>query len=671
MLKRSRHELDAELLVEVVVGAVLRHGQLLVALAKRAAVPHLVEEDGAEALRAGAVGLGQQADDAGVWPVDVAGAEQVPRRRADLDAAVDVHERRAVEVQQQARAHDGDGAHGHAQAGEGRGQPHVRPGEEDAAGDGHADEVVEHCQHEVELDALEDGAAEVQRHDDVREAAADEDDVGGVHGHGRAGPDGYADVRLRQRRRVVDAVADHGDDAVLVLQLADGGLLVSREAVGVHVGDVDAQALRHVPGDRPVVARAHVHRHARALERCDGARRVVLDGIGDAEDAEHAHHLLPHEHRGHAAGPQVVRLGLDGLGHHQAGALHELLLASAERRPVPRPHAHDAHADLRPEAAGDEDRAVRGPGDVQLLRQGAGADGVRNGVLRGPLDGGGGLEELVPRCEHRVRVQVGAALGVQQLRRGVELGHDGLARGERARLVQHDGAQGGHALQRVAALDEHAVARRDAGADHDGGGRRQAERARAGDDDDGDAKEQREEEGVIVVVGHPLRGDGAGVGQDEPGEEGDEGDGEHHRHEDTGGAIGKRLDGRLGHLRLRHEPDDLGHEALRAHLGRDHPQRPVLVHGAAVDGVAGLLALGHGLARDGRLVHVGLAVLDLAVARDARARLHAQQVAGLQVGNGHLLGVVAVLVGQAPGRLRLQLEQRRDGVGRVPPRHRL
>ena len=37
----------------------------------------------------------------------------------------------------------------------------------------------------------------------------------GLHGHVGAGADGDADVGLRQRGGVVDAVADHGDDRAL------------------------------------------------------------------------------------------------------------------------------------------------------------------------------------------------------------------------------------------------------------------------------------------------------------------------------------------------------------------------------------------------------------------------------------------------------------------------
>ncbi len=55
-----------------------------------------------------------------------------------------------------------------------------------------------------------------------------------------------------------------------------------------------------------------------------------------------------------------------------------------------------------------------------------------------------------------------------------------------------------------ARLDQDAVRGGHAGADHDGGGRRQAQRAGAGDDEDVDSEEQREQE-VVMPRGEPLR----------------------------------------------------------------------------------------------------------------------------------------------------------------------
>ena len=51
--------------------------------------------------------------------------------------------------------------------------------------------------------------------DDAVESAGDEGDVGGFDRDVGAGADGEPDVGLGQRGGVVDAIADHADDAVL------------------------------------------------------------------------------------------------------------------------------------------------------------------------------------------------------------------------------------------------------------------------------------------------------------------------------------------------------------------------------------------------------------------------------------------------------------------------
>ena len=74
------------------------------------------------------------------------------------------------------------------------------------------------------------------------EVALDERDGRALHRDVGARAHRDADVGLRERRRVVDAVAGHRDDAALALQALDGrGLLV-----GQHVGDdlVDAELAR-------------------------------------------------------------------------------------------------------------------------------------------------------------------------------------------------------------------------------------------------------------------------------------------------------------------------------------------------------------------------------------------------------------------------------------------
>ena len=90
---------------------------------------------------------------------------------------------------------------------------------------------------------------------DAGEVAAHQRDVGGLGGDVGARGHGDADIGLRQRRRVVEAVADHRDAAALALQPLDRVDL----AVGQHLGDhlVDAGLPRDRLGGRAPIAGEH------------------------------------------------------------------------------------------------------------------------------------------------------------------------------------------------------------------------------------------------------------------------------------------------------------------------------------------------------------------------------------------------------------------------------
>ena len=72
-----------------------------------------------------------------------------------------------------------------------------------------------------------------------------------MHGHVGAAAHGDADVGGGQSRGVIDAIADHGDDAGF-LQFGDGGGFVGWQYLGVHV--FNAQGLGHHAGAATVVA---------------------------------------------------------------------------------------------------------------------------------------------------------------------------------------------------------------------------------------------------------------------------------------------------------------------------------------------------------------------------------------------------------------------------------
>ena len=65
---------------------------------------------------------------------------------------------------------------------------------------------------------------------DAPQVVAEQDQVGGGHRDIGAGPEGKPEVRRRERRRVVDAVADHRHLVSPGLQPGDDGGLIGRAA---------------------------------------------------------------------------------------------------------------------------------------------------------------------------------------------------------------------------------------------------------------------------------------------------------------------------------------------------------------------------------------------------------------------------------------------------------
>ena len=98
-------------------------------------------------------------------------------------------------------------------------------------------DVVAERPEEVALDRRERAAREPDGIRARAQVARDERDVGGLDRDVRAGADREAEIGLRERRGIVDAVADHRDDAALVLQPADDSGLVLGQDVGDHLGD--------------------------------------------------------------------------------------------------------------------------------------------------------------------------------------------------------------------------------------------------------------------------------------------------------------------------------------------------------------------------------------------------------------------------------------------------
>ena len=118
-------------------------------------------------------------------------------------------------------------------------------------------------------------AAEVARLGDAAQVAFHQRDAGALHGDVGAGAHGDADIGLRQRRGVVDAVAGHGHDAPFRLQPLDHLALLLRQHFGLDL--VDAELARHGVRGRAAVAGEHDDAHA--VRRAAARIASGVDGL--------------------------------------------------------------------------------------------------------------------------------------------------------------------------------------------------------------------------------------------------------------------------------------------------------------------------------------------------------------------------------------------------------
>ncbi len=354
------------------------------------------------------------------------------------------------------------------------------------------------------------------------------------------------------------------------------------------------------------------------MQRLDGVRCGLLDGIGDAEQPgrlavdgdEHDRLALPAQ----GLGLRGERLGVHAELRHQCAVAERDLLAVHP--------AQDTLARLRLEVR------CAGELDAALLR--APDDGRGQGVLAAALEARGEAQQrrLIRTCGRGDRDQLGFALG------------------QGAGLVHHEGVDLAHHLDGLGVLEQHPHVRAAPGRHHDGHGRRQPQGARAGDDEHRHGVDERKSHG--------------GLGTDKgPDDEGDESDDHYRRYEVTGDEIGQLLDGCAAALGLGHHLHD-----LREHrVGPDplglHDQAAGAVHGGADDAIARILLHRDGLAGDHRFVHRARALDHLAVHGNLLTGAHAQAVAGPDLIEGHVL-LAAVRV-DAPRGLGCKTEERTDG----------
>ena len=155
--------------------------------------------------------------------------------------------------------------------------------------------------------------------------------------------------------------------------------------------------------------------------------------------------------------------------------------------------------------------------------------------------------------------------------------HSRLAPGQRAGLVEDDGADLVETLERLGVPEQDAVLRSLARADHDRCRRRKAERTRTRHDEHGDRVDEREVER-------------RGRAERKPGDERQAGDGEHTGDEVAGHDVGEALDGSLRALGVLDEPHDLGKDGVAPDAGCLERERARAVERPADDLVAGFLS---------------------------------------------------------------------------------
>ena len=122
--------------------------------------------------------------------------------------------------------------------------------------------------------------------DELGRVAVEVDHVAGLARRDRAGVHGDADVGLGERRRVVGAVAAHGDELALGLLVADQLELRLGRRLGEEV--VDAGLGGDGGGGHRVVAGDHHRADAHAAQLGEALADAALDDVLEVDDAEQA-----------------------------------------------------------------------------------------------------------------------------------------------------------------------------------------------------------------------------------------------------------------------------------------------------------------------------------------------------------------------------------------------
>ena len=441
--------------------------------------------------------------------------------------------------------------------------------------------------HSDEIDR--DGADEVERHDrprtpgdahgrdKVRRIGGDEHDVRAVSGDVGPAAHGDADVGPGERRRVVDAVADHRHLAPRSPQRIDEGRFLLGKKLCSAV--VDAEPGADGPRGALPVAGHHGDLQPHAFQFGDRARRAGPNGVGqDCGCAVRAVHA-------HVNGGALDVAGIGGVRHKRRVAGDD---------GAPSDSCDDSHARAVLEGVG---RPCGRPALAEMLDHGLGQRVLRIGFRR--------------RQQKQQFFFVDSGDSVDAL-------NDGGSRRQRPRLVEDHGFDFGERLEVRAVFDERPAVCRPCDRGENGEGSSGGDSARPRHNDHGDSR-------------RPVRGRDIGRCRS----------GERDVDEVGGESVGEPDDRGPRRLRLPDRFDDFAIRGFPSHPLGANFQRADQIDRSGENGVPASHVRRERLARNTRLVDGGFAGRHDAVHGDAPAGADDDDVPGLDVGQRDGNGALA------------------------------
>ncbi|OPZ11896.1 MAG: hypothetical protein BWZ10_02146 [candidate division BRC1 bacterium ADurb.BinA364] len=328
------------------------------------------------------------------------------------------------------------------------------------------------------MDHAQNAARDIYSFGQARWIVGHDDHVGRFHGDIRAdAAHRHADVGGGQRRRVVDAVAQHEDLAAFALKPLNRRDFVRRQQIGQRF--LDAGLARHSLGGAGIVAGQHRHALDSGFAQSgDGAAGLGADGVlgGDRADRSAA---LRHDNHSQS-------LAIEGFQNGgRAGRKFDLLAFepfSAARQDAFASDARlDSKAGMRHEILGGIVRFERKISRSRLF------DDQLPQQMLGSLFGRRRNSQKVVLMHARA----GSAARFRRLAKRRDMYDSRLAERQRAGFIEHDAIGLADGLQPGAALDQDAAHRQppQSGGDRRWGGQHQS--ARAGDNQHRNAANNR------------------------------------------------------------------------------------------------------------------------------------------------------------------------------------